>query len=405
MAPNVRYRQPGEPFQFTVPEWVAFPDESAEYEVSLAVVRQLADMCGLAVSAVTPATPFRGLQRMLSSHIDDGHLSGLDWFGHDRAEVASDPASLHPSAQSVIALGVPFFTGLLEKPRDEPRGRIARYAWGADYHKVLRRRMQALHGQLESAVGRPIESRLLSDTARVVDRAVSARAGLGWYGKHSCIIVPGHGSWVLLAEMIVDIVIETSAPIDHDCGRCTMCLDRCPTSAIVAPYVVDTTQCLSFQTIEQRGAIPLHLRPLMGDWVFGCDVCQDVCPYTAAAQHTFDQDFHPRELDNAFPRLHWLLNMTEQEFRGFFQGTAVLRAKRRGLARNAAVALGNVKDPDSVAVLTQAVTGHDEPLARSHAAWALGEFDGRWPVEALENARKTETDASVRAEIDRALDR
>jgi epoxyqueuosine reductase len=405
MAGNVRYHQTGAPFKFAVPEWVAARDEPAEFELSLASVRAMADSAGLAVAAVTAAEPFRGLHAMLSAHIQQDRLAGLDWYDQDRAAVASNPHSLHSSAQSVIALGVPFFTGPPEKPGDEPRGRIARYAWGADYHKVLRRRMKALQEQLEATVGRNVESRLLSDTARIVDRAVSARAGLGWYGKHSCIIVPGFGSWVMLAEMIVDIAIETSPPIDHDCGKCSICIDRCPTGAIVAPYTVDTSRCLSFQTIEQRGSIPSQLRSSMGDWVFGCDVCQDVCPYTTAAQRTFDQDFLPRDVDNAFPRLHWLLHVSEEDFPAFFQGTAVLRAKRRGMARNAAVALGNLQDPDSIPILIEALRAHDEPLVRGHAAWALGRFDGSRPAAALDRARSTEQDDLVLAEIDEALDR
>ncbi|CAN5799376.1 tRNA epoxyqueuosine(34) reductase QueG [soil metagenome] len=405
MAINVRYHQPAEPFRFAVPEWVELQNHSPDHELSLAKLREMAESCGLGISAVTPAQPFRGLQEMLTAHIEEGRLAGLDWYDQDRAAVASDPNRLHSNAKSVIALGVPFFTSPPAKPQDEPRGRVARYAWGADYHKVLRKRMQALHERLEAAVGRTVESRLLSDTARIVDRAVSARAGLGWYGKHSCIIVPGYGSWVMLAEMIVDIVVEASPPIDHDCGICSICIGNCPTGAIVAPYMVDTPQCLSFQTIEQRGAIPMQLRSLMGDWVFGCDVCQDVCPYTSAAKQTFDKDFQPRELDNAFPRLHWLLTMTGAEFRQVFQGTAVLRAKRRGLARNAAVALGNLNDPASMAVLVDAVLGHDEPLVRSHAAWALGQFGDRRSITALDRARSTETDTSVLSEIEAALDR
>ena len=209
----------------------------------------------------------------------------------------------------------------------------------------------------------------------------------------------------MLAEMIVDIAIEPSPPIDHDCGKCSICIDRCPTGAIVAPYTVDTPKCLSFQTIEQRGAIPLHLRASTGDWVFGCDVCQDVCPYTTAARRSFDQDFQPRHLDNAFPRLHWLLQVSEEDFRAFFQGTAVLRAKRRGMARNAAVAVGNHQDPDSIPILIDALLGHDEPLVRGHAAWALGCFDGSRPAVALDQARITERDDQVLAEIQQALDR
>jgi epoxyqueuosine reductase len=218
------------------------------------------------------------------------------------------------------------------------------------------------------------------------------RAGLGWYGKHSCLIVPGHGSWVLLGELVLDLELEPDAPLERDCGRCAICLDKCPTGAIVGPYTVDAPRCLSFQTIEQRGAIPREIRPLLGDWVYGCDVCQEVCPYTGAAREPADPAFAPRSLANAYPSLAWLLRMTEAEFRETYRGTPVLRAKRRGLARNAAVALGNVGTEADVPVLAEALAGHDEPLVRGHAAWALGRLGGREARPALERARRLDPD-------------
>src|SRR5262249_38711641 len=160
-------------------------------------------------------------------------------------------------------------------------------------------------------------------------------------GKHSCLIVPGYGSGVLLGELLLDLELEPDAPLARNCGRCRLCLDRCPTQAIVAPYTVDAPRCLSFQTIEQRGAIPREIRPRLGDWVFGCDVCQEVCPYTKAAKQPPDPAFLPRTVDNAYPSLRRLLAMTETDFRDTYRGTPVTRAKRRGLARNGAVALGN----------------------------------------------------------------
>jgi epoxyqueuosine reductase len=264
--------------------------------------------------------------------------------------------------------------------------------------------MRRLHAAIEAELGRPLEARFLVDTARIVDRAAAARAGLGWYGKHTCVIVPGHGSWVMLGDLLLDLDLLPDGPLQRDCGRCTICIDRCPTGAIVAPYTIDTPRCLSFQTIEQRGVIPHHLRPLLGDWVFGCDVCQEVCPYTGAAAPAEDPDFRPPALERSFPSLSWLLALKEPEFRTVYRGTAVLRTKRRGLARNAAVALGNIGTDADVSTLQLALTGHDEPLVRGHAAWALGQIGGAEARLSLDLARGSDPDESVRAEADRALE-
>jgi epoxyqueuosine reductase len=269
----------------------------------------------------------------------------------------------------------------------------------------MKQRMHAMLAAIQSAVGRPVEARLLTDTARIVDRAVAARSGLGWYGKHTCIIVPGRGSWVMLGELLLDIEIPPDLPLAKDCGRCTICLDRCPTGAIVAPYTVDAPRCLSFQTIEQRGMIPREIRPLMGDWVFGCDVCQEVCPYTKAAQPVNDPEVMPRALENAYPALTWVLSMSEAEFRETYRATPVLRTKRRGLARNAAVALGNTGTEGDLPALAHAAEEHDEPLVRGHAVWALGHRFGRNAVPTIERVLRREQESSVRDECWAALDR
>jgi epoxyqueuosine reductase len=367
-------------------------------------VKLLAAQHGLTVAAVSAADSFPGLADHLARHIAAGHIDGLDWFTPERARFSTDPRNLQSSARSVLAVAVAYRSVDPGKPDDGvPRGRISRYAWGVDYHILLKQRMRALHAALKAELGRTIEVRFLVDTARIVDRAVAARAGLGWYGKHACIIVPGHGSWVLLGEMLLDLDLEPDAPLSRDCGRCTICLDRCPTGAIVAPYTIATPRCLSFQTIEQRGAIPRALRPQLGDWVFGCDVCQEVCPYTRAAQAESDPAFLPRRLENAYPSLRWLLAMTEAEFRETYRGTPVLRAKRRGLARNAAVALGNVGSQADVPFLVAALESHDQPLVRGHAAWALGRLGGRPALTALEQRRNADPSDEVRDEIEWAL--
>jgi epoxyqueuosine reductase len=257
--------------------------------------------------------------------------------------------------------------------------------------------------RLESAIGRSIESRALVDTARIVDRAAAARAGTGWYGKNTMIIVPGHGSWVMLGELLLDLDISPDLPLRRDCGRCAQCIDQCPTGAIVEAYRVDSPRCISYLTIEERGPIPRHLRPLMGDHVFGCDICQDVCPYTHAAALKDDQDFAPRTVDNAFPALALLAGMSEAQFRAAFSGTPVTRAKRRGMARNAAIALGNTGDARAEPML-QLLLEHDEPLARGHAASALRQLVGEDAVPSLRRALKRERDAYVQSELVAAIE-
>lgn len=367
-------------------------------------IKRLAAEHGLSMAAVTTADGFPALDAVLHQRIAAGHTRGLDWFTSERAAFSTEPRNLQPTARSILAVGVAYWSVDPGPPRDGvPRGRIARYAWGVDYHDLLKRRMTALHDAVEDLVGRPVDGRRLVDTARIVDRAVAARAGLGWYGKNACIIVPGRGSWVLLGELLLDLELEPDPPLDKTCGRCRICLDRCPTAAIVAPYTIDTPRCLSFQTIEQRGAIPLEIRPLLGNWVFGCDVCQDVCPYTNAAKPEPEPAFRPRSPENAYPSLRWLLTMSEDEFRETFRGTAVKRAKRRGLARNAAVALGNIGTEDDVTPLAGALFAHDEPLVRGHAAWALGRLGATKARAALDRAASQERDPFVRGEIRVAL--
>ncbi len=383
-----------------------FPHPRCDPRAQLSArVKVLAARNGLTVSAIASADPFPDVAEHLDRHIEAGHVEGLDWFTSERARFSTDVRNLQSSARSILSVGIAYWPGPTEKPDDGiPRGRISRYAWGRDYHRVIKRRLKALHADLERELDRPIETRLLVDTARIVERAVAARAGLGWYGKNACLIVPGHGSWVLLGEMLLDFDLEPDKPLDRNCGRCTICIDRCPTGAIVAPYTIHTPSCISYLTIELRESIPRELRPRMGDWVYGCDVCQEVCPYTGAARAMDDEELMPASIDNAWPSLRWLLEMTQDEFGATYFGTPVPRTKRRGLARNAAVALGNIGTVDDIPVLHRALSGHDEPLVRGHTAWALGKIGGPEARRALDRGRRLEPDAGVRDEITQALE-
>ncbi len=376
-------------------------------------VKRLARSNGLTVAAVTSADPFPGLERHLVEHIAAGRVDGMGWFTPERAAVSAAPRQLMPGARAILSVGVAYWSIDPGMPDDEPRGRISRYAWGIDYHKLLKRRMKALHRAIEVELGETVEARHLVDHARIVDRAVAARSGLGWYGKHTCIIVPGHGSWVMLGELLLDLDLEPDPPLKRDCGSCAICLTACPTGAIVAPYTVSAPLCLSYQTIEQRGSIPIELRAKMGDWVFGCDICQEVCPYTKAARPEPDPEFLPQHLDHAYPSLRWLLTMSEAAFRERYAGKATLRTRRVGLARNAAVALGNVGTERDVAFLMMAVREHDEPLVRGHAAWALGRMAGRGVLgggttrsvrDALGVRGGLDPDEGVRVEVIRAME-
>ena len=375
-------------------------------------VKRLARANGLTVAAVTSANPFPGLEQHLVEHIAAGRVDGMDWFTPERAAVSADPSQLMSGARAILSVGVAYWSIDPGMPDDEPRGRISRYAWGIDYHKLLKRRMKTLHKAIEDELCETVEARHLVDHARIVDRAVAARSGLGWYGKHSCIIVPGHGSWVMLGELLLDLDLEPDPPLNRDCGSCAICLTACPTGAIVAPYTVSAPLCLSYQTIEQRGAIPIELRAKIGEWVFGCDICQEVCPYTKAARPEPDPEFLPQHLDHAYPSLRWLLTMSEVAFRERYAGKATLRARRVGLARNAAVALGNVGSERDAAVLMTAAREHDEPLVRGHAAWGVGRLikrdvlagsPARSVLDFLSQLQRLDPDDGVRAETRRVL--
>jgi epoxyqueuosine reductase len=370
-----------------------------------AELRAFARGLGFAAVGIARAEPLPGTRRVFEERIDLGMFEGLPWFTTARAARATDPEASLTGAVSVVTLAAPYWTTLsvtAEELGAAPRGRVARYAWGRDYHRVLEKKLTALCGWLDERLP-GVRSRPLVDYGPLAERAYAARAGIGWVGKSTNLLTPGIGSWTLLADLITTAELEPDGPLRKTCGGCTRCVAACPTGAIDGPYVLDNRRCISFQTIEQRGAIPRDLRPLMGDWLFGCDICQDVCP--VPSRHTVAPlpEFGAPDVDAAAPELLPLLDLSEEAFRARFAGRAVMRAKRDGLLRNACIVLGNVGDTGAVPALERALQD-PSPLVRGHAAWALGRIGGRPARRALDTARPREPDPWVNQEIAAALD-
>jgi len=337
-------------------------------------------------------------------------------------ERRKDPRAILDGCESVIVLGMRYAAPAalyLPLPSGEGRGWVgvvASYAWGDDYHTVMPERMRALVAFIEERVGRSIDHRLYTDTGPLLERELAQRAGLGWIGKNTCLINPQQGSYFLLGEILLDVALQPDAPFDFDrCGSCTRCLDACPTGCILPDRTIDARRCISYLTIELKDAIPPDLRAQVGSWVFGCDVCQQVCPWNR--RHTGDRDweedvvpaFQPRE-GVPYPSLDEELGMDDEEFRRKFKGSPLKRAKRWGYLRNVATALGNAgagmqngQREKVLSALERCLFEEPEELVRSHAAWALGQVGGGSAVQALGAALQSEQEEHVLAEIRAAL--
>jgi epoxyqueuosine reductase len=369
------------------------------------------DLCGIAPAALPDADRLQYLW-----WLEEGFHGEMKYMERREHE---DIRQLLPGVRSVICAGMVYNTShpLSTECPDLGRGWISRYAWGEDYHFVLEERLQKLLEELRAAVGSPFEARIYVDTGPVLERALARAAGLGWIAKNTCLIHPKAGSWFLVGEILTSLELEPDEPVPDYCGTCTRCIDACPTGAIVEPYVLDATRCISYFTIELKGAIPEEFRAGMGSHVFGCDICQDVCPWNRKATATLLPVFQPRPL--AFPSrpalrdeqaataetnhnrdsneavqdappadaaattfnppLELLASLTEDEFRESFHRSPVKRAKYRGLLRNVAVAMGNsglVKFRPVLEKLAQ----HPDPVVQEHAAWALERLEEARPA-------------------------
>ena len=326
-------------------------------------------------------------------------MDGMPWFNEERVERASDPEKLLPGAKSIIAVAVSYLPQEEEYRPGNLAGRVARYAQWTDYHAAMKSGLRKLADRLTDIAGSPVRSRVFVDDSSLLERAVVRRAGIGWFGKNSNILTTSHGSWVFLGALVTDLDLEPDEPLLKNCGSCVTCIEECPTDAIVAPYVIDAPRCISYLTIENRGAIPRDLRSLVGDWVFGCDICQEVCPVNRGV--TGKSMAGLKRTGFSWLELVPLLSMSQEEFSAGFKDSPIKRAKLAGMQRNACVALGNIGDERAAPALGSALL-KGSPMVRAHAAWALGRIGSGEAKRFLEEAGLNEDDPMVREEIEAA---
>jgi epoxyqueuosine reductase len=317
-----------------------------------------------------------------------------------RAERRSDASLSLEGARTVVCLALNYYQGA-PVPAREGHGVISSYARGEDYHGVLERKLGEVAAFIESRAG--VRTKVYVDTGPLLEKAYAVAAGLGWIGKHSNLISREGSSWFFLGEILVPLDLGGGgAPAVDRCGTCTRCIAACPTGAIVEPYVVDSRLCISYLTIELRGAIPRELRSRIGNRIYGCDDCQDVCPWNRFAVKSDEAAFFPKE-PLASSDLVTLVRMSREEYLSATRGSAIRRARYPGFLRNVAVALGNAGDPGAVPALVEALA-HEESLVRAHAAWALGAIGSATAFAPLRDRREVETDPAVREEIEWALE-
>ena len=370
------------------------------------IVKEYALECGFDLVQITSAGEFATDRDSAIQRIREGQMDGLSWFTPDRVRRGASPKTLLPGARSIICLGVNYYRGdpvdgtATARPSGAAVGKVARYARSRDYHRVIKKQMRDYVAGLGQRLERSVAARWYVDDGPMLDRAAARRSGLGWFGKNTNILTPGLGSWVFLGQIITDLELEPDPPLSKSCGSCVRCIDACPTGAITAPYVIDNARCISYLTIENRGSVPVELRPLLGDWVFGCDICQEVCPVNRRAQPVRNHDERGQQLSAL--DLAELLALTPDQFLDRFRGTPIMRAKLAGMKRNACIALGNLRDPRTMPALTRALS-EEEPLVRAHAAWALGRLGGARVIAALRRAAAAEEDLQVLGEIEAAL--
>ncbi len=330
-----------------------------------------------------------------------GEHAGMGWLT-GRVEDRLEPKRLFPGARSVLSVALQYHPiAGAEPPEGDLWPGVARYARGRDYHNLVLKRLRKLARKIRAAFP-GCETLNYVDTGPVLERALAARAGLGVVGKNTCLL-SREGSWFVLAEIVLSLELAPGEPLTDLCGRCTRCLEACPTGAFVEPYRLDANRCISYWTIEHRGAIPAAMRPEIGHWVFGCDVCQEVCPWNlrplpGARQTDFDLGEKRRELG-----LVQLLALSLDDYTERFTGNAMQRAGLAGLKRNAATVMGNRAEPRYVPALAAALDGEPDPAVRCHAAWALGRIGDPAALAALDRALARETDAAVLAELRQAL--
>ena len=396
------------PANSPVAETLDGPADSQWARATAAWLRGAAAALGLPHLAFTPATELDQHQRY-NTWLAADYAGELVYLVREEQRLARrDPRHLLESARCVCTVAVSYLHPTPDQAADDRsapaalRGQIARYARATDYHIVLKQRLGRLAEQLRQHLGVEVAYRVCVDTAPLLERALAARAGLGFQGKNTLLITPGVGSYTVLGELLLPFELPSGQEATPHCGHCRACLDVCPTGALVGDYLLDARRCISYLTIENTGAIPRALRPQVGTWIFGCDLCQEVCPWNAA-ERPGDPEFRPRR-DLAQPELVRLLQLGAAQFRRYVQRTALRRVGRAQLLRNVAVALGNVGTAAELPAITAAL-GRESALVREHLYWALGQIARRVSAvrlqvtAQLQAAQVAETEPAVLAEL------
>lgn len=376
-------------------------------------IRDAALALGFSRVGFSPIEPMARGEQALKSWLEQGYHGTMAYLQTTPSAQRHHPGQLLHEAQSAVVVALSYHrqsdetqthgatdaVSSVNQGNDVPRGRIARYAHGPDYHHVLKHKLHQLAEACERIVGRPVVHRACVDTAPLLERELAHRAGVAFIAKSTMAIVPGVGTYVLLGELLLDVPLEPSTPAVSKCGQCTACLSACPTGAFVGPYVLDARRCIAYLTIELQGPIPRHLRSMIGNMVFGCDICQQVCPFNKTRSAPPPSSDMPPRPELAAPSLVELLQLSSASYRKWVKGSAMRRINRPQLARNAAIALGNSGDRRVVPHLAHALRTSIYPLVRGHAAWALGQLGGEDALDALHAASTSDTDPWVLEEI------
>jgi epoxyqueuosine reductase len=357
---------------------------------------------GFNLVGITPATPSPQLAAY-ERWVEAGMHGSMGYMAHpDRVARRRDLNVILPGVRSLVVVGLDYSTAAIPQAvlNDPSRGRIAAYAWGLDYHDVMTPKLEQLAAWLRAESGQTISHRVYVDTGAVLERSHAQQAGLGFTGKNTMLIHPRRGSNFFLGEILTDLEFD-----DYDkparetmCGSCTRCLTACPTNAFPQPHVLDARRCISYLTIEHKGNIDRALRPLLGNWVFGCDLCQEVCPFQRFAAPTQEAAFYPIDTDRPAPLLVDLLALDEAAFHQRYYGSPIDRIKHERLVRNACIAAGNWGHADAIVPLQRLLTDNS-PLIRAHAAWGLWQIAGESARGVLRNMLAQENDQTVRDEL------
>lgn len=321
------------------------------------------DVCGIASTARSQYADY------LKRWVAEGKAGEMQWLARN-VERRIDLEAVLPGARCVVVVGLNYYQKDSESGEGK-HGRVARYALGGDYHEIMEPRLRLLAGRLTE---QGAQSKVYVDTGPVMEKPLGQRAGLGWQAKSTMLLSEKFGPWLFLGEVITTLDLEPDKPGADRCGKCTRCLVACPTEAITAPYQLDARRCIAYLTIELKGSIPLEFRRMIGDRIYGCDECLEVCPWNRFAQQTREVKF--ARVAGVEMGLHELLSLTNEAFKQAFRGSPILRVKRRGLLRNVCVALGNIGTAEDVPILKRALEDKEE-LIREHAAWAISEIEGR----------------------------